>query len=263
MKHVVVTGAAGGLGRAVALHLADLGWQVSAVDLRPDALQRTVDEITATGAEARGDGADLGTADAPRDVVARAWEWAPVDGLVNAAGIYPAVPFDTLDVELWERVLAVNVRAAVFATQALASLARGREERPAVVNLTSGAARRARPGAAAYNVSKAALAMATQALAVELAHEGIRVNAVSPGFFAVASEVNPVTPEYADAVSSTLLPGTADARFIGRAVAFLLSDEAGWTSGSTLTVDGGASAGTNALPVHWPQVTDWQLGGTS
>ncbi|PRY13070.1 SDR family NAD(P)-dependent oxidoreductase [Kineococcus rhizosphaerae] len=257
-RHAVVTGAAGGLGLAVTRHLAAAGWTVTAVDLRGEALQRSVDGLP----DVQTDVADLGSPDAPGDVVRRAWEFAPVDGLVNAAGIYPAVPFDTLGTAVWDRVQNVNVRAAVFATQALAELARGRGVRPAVVNLTSGAARRARPGAAAYNVSKAALVMATQALAVELAAQGIRVNAVSPGFFGVGSEVNPVTEEYAAAVSATLLPGPADPVHVGHAVEFLLSPAAGWTTGSVLNVDGGATAGTNALPVHWPGPTRWQLGET-
>ena len=259
--HALVTGAASGIGAAIAADLAAHGYRITGVDLRPDPLRATLDRLD--GVPTHAIVADLADADAPAAAVDEAWSLQPVDALVNAAGIYPATPFAELTAEIWDRVQHVNVRAAVLALQRLAALAIPVGRTPAVVNIASGAARRARPGAAPYSTSKAALVMATQAGAVELGSAGIRVNAVSPGFFPVASEVNPVTPEYAAAVSGTLLPGVADPAHVASAVRFLLGPDAAWITGAVLPVDGGASAGTAALPQHWPAGTGWQTGDPS
>ncbi len=275
-RHAVVTGAASGIGRAIARDLAADGWQVSGVDLQDEALTEVVKELTNDfGVRAAAIVGDLADAEFPAAALRAAWADRPVDALVNAAGIYPAIPFFELTAQSWDRVQQVNVRAPVLATQALARLAiehwatehwateHGATEHgrpPAVVNIASGAARRARPGAAHYSTSKAALVMATQATAVELGALGIRVNAVAPGFIDVASVVNPVTDEYADAVRGSLLPGRGAPEDIASAVRFLLSHQARWISGVVLSVDGGASAGTSRLPQHWPGQTPGQLG---
>ncbi|MEW1721983.1 SDR family oxidoreductase [Streptomyces sp. NPDC093109] len=257
--HAVVTGAASGIGAAVAAELASHGWRITGVDLRADALRTTLDALRERyGVPVTALAGDLADPDFPAGAVDRAWAAAPVDGLVNAAGIYPAIPFAELTAASWDRVQHINVRAALLATQRLARHAVAAGRTPAVVNIASGAARRARPGAAHYATSKAALVMATKAAAVELGGHGIRVNSVSPGFVAVASPVNPVTPAYAAAVSGSLLPGPADPAHIASAVRFLLGDGAAWITGADLPVDGGSSAGTTALPQHWPAPTDWQ-----
>lgn len=105
--------------------------------------------------------------------------------------------------------------------------------------------------------------MLTKASAIELGQHGIRVNAVSPGFFAVDSEVNPVTEEYAELLSTTILPGPAKADYVADAVQFLLGDDAKWISGANIPVDGGSSAGTRSLPQHWADETSWQTGHTA
>jgi NAD(P)-dependent dehydrogenase (short-subunit alcohol dehydrogenase family) len=176
--------------------------------------------------------------------------------LVNAAGIYPATPLADMTAAAWDRVQDVNVRAPVLLTLAVAAAGRP----TAVVNISSGAATRARPGAAHYCTSKAALEMATKACAVELAGQGVRVNAVAPGFVEVGSPVNPVTPEYAAAVAVNPLgrPGQVDE--IAAAVVWLASAEAAFVTGAVLRVDGGATAGTTALPIHHPTTTTLQEG---
>ncbi|MER5197241.1 SDR family NAD(P)-dependent oxidoreductase [Streptomyces sp. NPDC002755] len=261
--HALVTGAASGIGAAIADDLAAHGWRITGVDLRADALRVALDAIHDRHAvPVRAVTGDLADADFAAALVDEAWSEAPVDGLVNAAGIYPAIPFEELTPHLWDRVQHVNVRAAVLTAQRLAHHARPAGRTPAVVNIASGAALRGRPGAAHYATSKAALVMATKATAVELGPHGIRVNAVSPGFVDVDSPVNPVTPGYADAVGRSLLPGRAEAAHIAPAVRFLLGAEAAWITGANLPVDGGGSAGTTALPHHWPEPTPWQLGST-
>jgi NAD(P)-dependent dehydrogenase (short-subunit alcohol dehydrogenase family) len=190
MRHVLVTGAAGGIGLSVAEAFAARGDTVTGVDARGRELDAAMARLGAHSLVA--DLADPGCAEVVERAVALA---GPVDVLVNAAGIYPATPLAAMTAAAWDRVQDVNVRAPVLLTVAV-----GRAGRPAaVVNISSGAATRARPGAAHYCTSKAALEMATKACAVELADAGVRVNAVAPGFVEVDSPVNPVTPEYAAA----------------------------------------------------------------
>ncbi len=259
LRHAVVTGAASGLGFAIADELARHGWRLTLADVRADALDAAADRLrAATGAEIAVHPADLGASGAPAALIEAAWDDAPVDGLVNAAAIYPAIDFFALDESAWDRVQRVNVGAPLWATQALAARAIAAGRRPAVVNIASGAARRARPGAAHYSTSKAALVMVTQASAVELGAHGIRVNAVAPGFFDVDSPVNPVSPAYASLLRETVLPGPADPAAVGAVTRFLLGDDARWVSGAVVPVDGGATAGTRALPPHWSGVTAWQ-----
>jgi 3-oxoacyl-[acyl-carrier protein] reductase len=251
--HALVTGAASGIGAAIAADLAGRGCLVTAVDVRAGGLGRLDPSVRrCTG--------DLADPEFVESAVGDAWRAAPLTALVNAAGIYPARPLLDMTAAAWDRVLAVNLRAPVLATTALARLAVAGGTTPAVVNIVSGASRRARPGAAHYCTSKAALVMATKACAVELGPHGIRVNAVSPGFVTVDSAANPVTEEYAAAVSPNPLGRTGVPADLLGAVRFLLDDDAGWITGAVLDVDGGSGAGTTELPVHWDGETSVQRG---
>jgi NAD(P)-dependent dehydrogenase (short-subunit alcohol dehydrogenase family) len=248
-RHIVVTGAAGGIGAQIARRFAERGDAVTLVDVRADRLAAIAGTLPTDRVNTLT--ADLRDPEAPGRLVKQAWEIAPVDIWVNAAGIYPATPFLGIDAATWDAVQNLNVRAPMLITVALANLAIPAQAKPVVINISSGAALRARPGAAPYATSKIALEMVTKASALELGPYGIRVNAVSPGFVEVNSDANPVTDEYAAAVSANPLGRVGQPDDIARAVCWLAGPEADWITGTVLRVDGGASTGALNLPVHW------------
>lgn len=259
-RHVLVTGAAGGIGAACVDAFAAVGDDVTGLDAREEELVAAMERTGTThGVRTRSLVVDLAEAGCGSAVARAAEELGPVDVLVNAAGIYPANPLAEMTADVWDRVQHVNVRAPVMLTVAMAS-----QGRPgAVVNVSSGAATRARPGAAHYCTSKAALEMATRSCAVELAAAEIRVNAVAPGFVRVDSPVNPVTDDYRTAVSRNPLGRSGEPEEIASAVVWLASEASSFVTGSVLRVDGGATAGTADLPLHHPTTTSLQEGAAS
>ena len=252
-RHIVITGAGSGIGRQTALRFAERGEILTLVDFRPEPLAEAAAAAKARGAEkVSTQNVDLRDPDGPQRAVESAWATAPVDVWVNSAGVYPATPFLDLNAQTWDAVQNLNVRAPLLATVALARKSSDAGRGAVIVNISSGAALRARPGAAPYSTSKAALDMVTKASALELGPLGIRVNAVAPGFVTVDSDANPVTEEYAAAVSPNPLGRRGRPDDIARAVLWLANDEAEWVTGEVLRVDGGSSAGAMNLPLHWP-----------
>lgn len=169
-RHVVVTGAGSGIGLQIALRFADLGEELTLVDISEPALGEAAKKSEARGASAVSiQSVDLRTPQGPGSMIDKAWDVAPIDVLINSAGVYPSTPFLSLDVETWNSVLDLNTRAPMLATVALARRAVSGQRGASVVNISSSAAQRARPGAAPYSTSKAALEMLTRASALELA----------------------------------------------------------------------------------------------
>ncbi|MEU5364049.1 SDR family oxidoreductase [Streptomyces sp. NPDC005925] len=248
-RHILITGAAGGIGSAIAEAFAAQGASLTLTDRDHEALRATAARFGSGAATRTADLADSGESTA---LVEEAWAAnGPVDVLVNAAGIYPSLDMAEVSATAWDRLFAVNVRAPVLTTAALARLAVAEGRPGCVVNISSGSALRSRPGGGPYASSKAALEMATRAAALELGGHAIRVNAVSPGFVLVDSDCNPVSAEYARAIGVNPLgrPGTpAD---IARAVCWLAGPEASWITGEILRVDGGSSTGALHLPRIW------------
>lgn len=251
----MVTGAAHGIGREIALAFSEPGTIVTLVDFNGPELARVAVEVEGLGARVGGVAVeDLGGGDAPERVLERAWESSPVDVLVSSAGIYPSTDVMDLDADRWDRVQAVNVRAPILLIGALARRAVQAGRPACVVNISSGAALRARPGGSAYSTSKAALEAATRAAALELAPHRIRVNAVAPGFIPVRSSLNPVTEDYARAASENPLGRAGTPRDVAAAVRWLAGEESSWVTGQTIRVDGGVSTGAWSLPRAWSTV---------
>ncbi|NKI41834.1 SDR family NAD(P)-dependent oxidoreductase [Streptomyces physcomitrii] len=253
MRHVLVTGAGGGIGRAIAEEFARDGAALTLTDRDRETLGPLLADLAAAGCPADALGADLSRPETPAELVRRAWERrGPVDVLVNAAGSYPSLDMAEVGAAEWDRLFAVNLRAPVLATAAFARRAAEHGRGGTVVNISSGSALRSRPGGGPYASSKAALEMATRAAALELGPHGIRVNAVSPGFVPVDSATNPVSAQYAAAIGTNPLGRAGTPEDIARAVRWIAGPDASWITGEILRVDGGSGTGALHLPRIWP-----------
>ena len=237
---MLVTGAATGIGLACTRRFLDEGAQVAMVDRDAERLS-SARESLAPSDRAFAMTFDVTDGAALREGVAEAARrMGGIDGVVNNAGIDLHRPFADVEASDWNEVMAVNLVGAMEVCRAaldpLAASGRG-----VIVNVASAAGLRPIPGRVAYCASKAALIMATKALALELAEQGIRANAVCPGavdtdlFRASLGDeltVDDVRLRYAQR-------RIGGAEEIAGAVAFLLSDEASFITGSALAVDGG------------------------
>jgi NAD(P)-dependent dehydrogenase (short-subunit alcohol dehydrogenase family) len=240
----LVTGASSGIGRACARALGAEGATVIAVGRRQKRLDEVVREIQASGADAipvTGDAREEATAEACARRIEQRFEG--LDALVNAAGVIgPNQPFSGTTADEWDRIMDSNLRSVFLVTRVLTpALVR---RKGSVVNISSVAGLRPYTGLSAYCVSKAGVDMFTRCAALDLAPQGVRVNAVNPGV--VVTELHTVTnaiPDYAGFLerSKTTHPigrvGTPEE--VAGLVLFLLSSDAGWITGACMSIDGG------------------------
>jgi NAD(P)-dependent dehydrogenase (short-subunit alcohol dehydrogenase family) len=240
-KRAIVTGAAQGLGREFVLHLARLGARVIASDVREEGLAETC-ELAARGGEAVPVGADVSSAEQTAALAAAAREaFGGLDALVNNAAVIEGLtrrPFDEIPEDEWDRVLAVNAKGPWLCARAVAPLMRESEGGGSIVNLSSEVAYSGSPGVAHYVTSKAAIIGLTRALATELGPDGIRVNAIAPGFIETAGSRGLLGGGSYDS-SSTPLGRVGQTDDLLGVLAFLVSDESAFITGQTLLVNGG------------------------
>ncbi|MBQ1023708.1 2,3-dihydro-2,3-dihydroxybenzoate dehydrogenase [Micromonospora sp. C95] len=250
-KVALVTGAAQGIGAAVAMTLARAGAHVCAVDRNADQLGDTVTKIEAENLSVRGRPVDVQDSVAVEALVQRVEdEQGPIGIVVNAAGVLRTGRVVDLSDRYWSEVLAVNVGGVFNVCRAVARRMILRRH-GAIVTVASNAAGVPRVEMAAYAASKAASAQFTRCLGLELAGYGIRCNIVSPGSTDTpmlrAMLGGRVDPEFAVAGSLAAyrvgipLGKLAQPEDVAEAVAFLVSDQAGHITMQDLYVDGGAA----------------------
>jgi NAD(P)-dependent dehydrogenase (short-subunit alcohol dehydrogenase family) len=243
-QQVIVTGASSGIGRAVAVKFGRSRASVLAVGRDAAALDDVVGEIDQAGGKAAACVADVTDASAPDRIVAAALaRFGALSALVNAAGIIGSGTVETTTDADWDAMMDINARAPFRLMRAAAPALIA--SRGSVVNVSSVTGLRAFPGVLSYCVSKAAIDQLTRCAALELASNGVRVNAVNPGV--VVSNLHRRGGMNEESYRAFLtrsrethpLGRPGEAAEIADLVFFLASDAAGWITGETISIDGG------------------------
>ncbi len=236
-RRALVTGASGGLGRAIAQRLARDGLHVVVhANSRLAAAQSLADELVAAGGSAEAVAFDLTDREATHAACARLLEAGAIQVLVNNAGTHDDAAFPALRAEQWQRVIDVSLNGFFNVTQPL-TLPMIRTRWGRIVNISSVAALTGNRGQVNYAAAKGALNSATKALALELASRGITVNAVAPGII----ESGMAEGTFDKATIERLVPmkRTGRAEEVAALVGFLASEDAGYISGQIISINGG------------------------
>jgi glucose 1-dehydrogenase len=247
---VLITGGGSGIGEAMCHAIAAAGASVAVNDIMEERAAEVCASVEAKGGKAYPVAGDVSDPDGARDVVGRAIErLGSLSGLANNVGVIGGGATATLDPEVWDRVMRIDLYAALYCSQAAyPALA---ESKGAIVNTSSLIAVAPAPGAGAYGAAKAGVVALTQQLAVEWGPVGIRVNAVGPGLIPGTR----LSPQGADKELVERRAKVIPLRRVGRpddvaAVAvFFLSPAAGYVTGQFLMIDGGLG---NALQTLLP-----------
>jgi len=235
----VVTGAARGIGRAIAFELLRQGRIVAALDIIEDQLKDLERAVKQAGLQVLTRCVDITQSDQLTEVLeALSSEYGGIGVLVNNAGITRDNLLIRMTDEEFDKVLAVNLRAAFVATRVAAkSMMRNRFGR--IVNISSVSGVMGNAGQANYSASKAGLIGLAKTVARELAKKNVTANCIAPGF--IDTEMARKLPEPVIEAATQLIPmrrmGTVEE--VARAVAFLTGDDAGYITGQVLCVDGG------------------------
>ena len=241
-KHVIVTGAGRGIGRAVAQRFAQEGAEIMAIGRTVEPLEETI-ELCGRGFA---HGADVSRAGEVQAAVDAALDrWGRIDVLINNAGIDDETPFLEMDETKWEEVIAVNLTGCFLMAQ---RVARAMAERGGGVILHNASidALSGDGPFASYNASKAALLGLNRTMALELAEHGIRSNCVSPGFTHTDMTERAVGPKLMEYLLTSFervpMRRLVKTEEIAAAFAFLASDDASAITGQNLVVDCGLTA---------------------
>ena len=245
-KTAIVTGAASGMGKAIAKLFADQGAQVVLADLNKAAAQQVVQELP----EGKGHAVQTDVAD-DQSVAAMIQEtitvFGSIDVLVNCAGVPQAfTPIEELSLEQWDKIMSVNTKSIYLTTRHVVPHMKA-ASKGSIINIASIAGIRARPGLNAYCASKGAAIMLSKALAIELAPNQIRVNVINPGPAEtpmlgkfISGDEDQVEAGKKDIfISSVPLGMLIQPEDIAQAALYLASDLSKIVTGEVMNVDGG------------------------
>ena len=231
----IVTGAAQGIGRAIAEKLKDEGASIAAVDLNGAGAQSVAAALDGLAIEA-----DISSEqDAQRMAAETLARYGKIDVLVNAAAIVPFIPWDEVDFAYWRKIISVNLDGAYLVSRAVEAPMReagyGR-----IVHIASNAFMAGTPNMGPYLAAKGGVIGLTRALATELGKYGITANAVAPGITRTEGALATPHREAFDFVQALqAIPRHGLPADIAPAAAFLASEESGWITGQVLVADAG------------------------
>ncbi|MFT5239430.1 MAG: 3-oxoacyl-[acyl-carrier protein] reductase [Candidatus Promineifilaceae bacterium] len=238
-KTALVTGAARGIGRAIAEKLASEGADLALCDLDADWLSETAAAVEALGRKAKGYTVDVRSTQGVQDTVSAIHaDFGSIDILVNNAGITKDTFLMRMSEEDWDSVIDVNLKGTFNFTKATSKIMM-KQRAGAIVNIASIIGLIGNAGQCNYAASKAGVIALTKSAAKELASRGIRANAVAPGFIQTK-----MTDALSDDVKKKMLDVIPMARFgqaedVANVVAFLSSDASSYMTGQVLTISGG------------------------
>ena len=249
-RRILVTGAARGIGLAITRACLAEGAEVFATDMDGDVLSETAANIGHQSGRLRHHPLDIGRSDSIAAALGRVADWPAMDGLVNNAAMLDISDAGTVTDDRFARVIDVNLAGALRVTRAALPLLR-RSAAPSIVNTLSTQAFFGVHRSAAYATAKGGLHMLTRSMAVDFGAEGIRVNAVAPGFIdtrMALTEEGAHEHDHPDFKSHYIDAGRIPLRRPGKpedcagAFVFLLSDLSLYVTGQAICVDGGLSA---------------------
>jgi NAD(P)-dependent dehydrogenase (short-subunit alcohol dehydrogenase family) len=242
-KTALITGASRGIGKAVALGYARAGADVIVVSRKLPDLETVADEISKLGRKSMPVAAHIGRLDQIQSLVEKATsEFHKIDILVNNAGTSVVwKPAIEIEERAWDSIMNLNLKGLFFLSQTIAKVML-RQGSGSIINVSSVDGLKGEANSSAYNISKAAVIMATKVMALEWAKYGIRVNCIAPGFIntRLMNARWEVDPENKLEITKKIpLYGVGEPDFIIGAMIFLASSASNYITGETLTVDGG------------------------
>ena len=243
-RNVLVTGGGRGIGFEIARQFVRTGATVQLFDIDASLLAKAAADLQKEGGRVVTFQVDVSQRQQVEDAVAAVEDHAPIDVLVNNAGIVRDTAFLKISEGEWRQVLDINLTGMFFVAQAVGRAMAARR-RGVIINMSSKNGLDGEAGYAHYNASKGGVIMLTKTMALELAHLGIRVNAVCPGYIQTPMSAEIDSPAFVDDFVRRYIPVDRPGRVqdVAPAFLFLASDAAAFMTGQVLVLDGGQLAG--------------------